>query len=110
MSATDAFKKALPTPVKRAIGETLDAVDRAKQWPAAALHPWRRESIRRLRALKDIHRGERCFFIGNGPSLRNTDLSKLQGRVHHRDEPHLPDVPRDGFPDHLPGVDQRPGH
>ncbi len=79
MSATDTLKRALPTPVKRAIGETLDAVDRAKQWPAAALHPWRQESIRRIRALKDIHRGERCFLIGNGPSLRNTDMSKLRG-------------------------------
>lgn len=79
MSASEALKKALPTPVKRAIGETLDAVDRAKQWPSAALHPWRQESIRRIRALKDIHRGERCFLIGNGPSLRNTDMSKLKG-------------------------------
>jgi len=79
MSASETLKKALPVPVKRAIGETLDAVDRAKQWPSAALHPWRQESIRRIRALKDIHRGERCFLIGNGPSLRNTDMSKLKG-------------------------------
>ncbi|MEN4042833.1 MAG: 6-hydroxymethylpterin diphosphokinase MptE-like protein, partial [Anaerolineaceae bacterium] len=28
---------------------------------------------------KDIHRGERCFIIGNGPSLRDTDLSRLRG-------------------------------
>ena len=26
-----------------------------------------------------IHRGERCFIIGNGPSLKDTDLSKLKG-------------------------------
>ena len=29
--------------------------------------------------MKDIHRGERCFIIGNGPSLRKMDVSKLQG-------------------------------
>ncbi|MEA2007834.1 MAG: 6-hydroxymethylpterin diphosphokinase MptE-like protein, partial [Chloroflexota bacterium] len=35
-------------------------------------------SIQRLAALKDIHKGERCFIIGNGPSLKNTDVSKLK--------------------------------
>ncbi len=40
--------------------------------------PLRRESIRQLAALKDIHRGERCFIIGNGPSLKQTDLSRLK--------------------------------
>ena len=46
--------------------------------PAAYLHPWRRESIRRLAAFKDIHKGKRAFIIGNGPSLKQTDLSKLK--------------------------------
>jgi hypothetical protein len=32
----------------------------------------------RLAALKDAHRGERCFLIGNGPSLKQTDLSLLK--------------------------------
>lgn len=27
--------------------------------------------------MKDAHRGERCFIIGNGPSLKQTDLSRL---------------------------------
>jgi hypothetical protein len=36
------------------------------------------ESVRRMAALKDKHRGERCFIIGNGPSLKNTDLSFLK--------------------------------
>jgi hypothetical protein len=35
-------------------------------------------SLRRLTGLKDSHRGERCFIIGNGPSLKQTDLSKLR--------------------------------
>ena len=33
-------------------------------------------SRRRLRALKGTHSG-RCFVIGNGPSLRNSDLQRL---------------------------------
>lgn len=51
------------------------------QLPAAYLHPWRRESLRRLTSLKDIHKGQRAFIIGNGPSLKQTDLSKLKGEI-----------------------------
>lgn len=32
---------------------------------------------RRIAALQNIHTGERCFFIGNGPSLRGEDLTRL---------------------------------
>ncbi|RAH96547.1 hypothetical protein DLJ53_32065 [Acuticoccus sediminis] len=36
----------------------------------------------RLRALKEMFRGrERCFVIGNGPSLNRTDLAMLKGEV-----------------------------
>jgi Protein of unknown function DUF115 len=38
-----------------------------------------RASARRLASLKDQHRGKRCFILGNGPSLRQTDLSRLRG-------------------------------
>lgn len=34
---------------------------------------------RRIMALKDRHRGERCFLLGNAPSLIDFDLSKLAG-------------------------------
>jgi len=37
-----------------------------------------RASIKRMRTLKDKHKGERCFIIGNGPSIKNTDLSLLK--------------------------------
>lgn len=33
----------------------------------------------RIRSLKDSHRGERCFIIGNGPSLTAADLDRLRG-------------------------------
>jgi len=51
------------------------------QLPAAYLHPWRRRSIERLAALKDIHKGQRAFIIGNGPSLKQTNMSKLKGEI-----------------------------
>jgi len=75
----DTMKKAIPVPVRRAIGEMLDAVDRTAQMPAAMFHPWRRDTMERLSALHNRHKGERCFIIGNGPSLRHTDMSKLRG-------------------------------
>lgn len=36
------------------------------------------DSLERLAAVKDIHRGGRCFIIGNGPSLKQTDLTRLR--------------------------------
>lgn len=36
------------------------------------------ESRRRLQALHDRHRGQRCFIIGNGPSLKETNLGLLR--------------------------------
>jgi len=73
-----AIKATLPGPLWRAASEARYAILRAGQWPAAAFHPWRRESIRQLGNLKDKHRGQRCFIIGNGPSLKQTDLTCLR--------------------------------
>jgi hypothetical protein len=44
-------------------------------------HPKAVISRRRLRAYKDMHKGQRCFIIGNGPSLKRTDLSLLKNEV-----------------------------
>ena len=74
-----ALKNTLPPRLVQWLGNTYDAIRRLPEQPAAYLHPWRRESIRKLAALKDSHKGERCFVIGNGPSLKSMDLSKLQG-------------------------------
>jgi hypothetical protein len=74
-----AFKRITPEPVWNAARETYDAIRRLPDLGPATLHPWRRASLRSLAALKDVHRGERCFIIGNGPSLRQTDLTKLRG-------------------------------
>ena len=74
-----ALKHNLSPQMVQALGNTYDAILRLPELPAAYLHPWRRVSIRKLSALKDSHHGERCFLIGNGPSLRSTDLSRLKG-------------------------------
>jgi len=74
----EVIKKNLPAPVVGLVRDGRDALLRASQWPSARFHPWRRESIKRLKAMKGIRQGERCFIIGNGPSLKVTDLSHLK--------------------------------
>lgn len=61
--------------------EIRDGFVRWLQWPAATFHPWRRSSIRKLATFRNLHRGQRAFIIGNGPSLQVTDLSKLQREI-----------------------------
>jgi len=68
----------LPSFILQTAKNTYDAIRRIPQLPDVYLHPWRRESIQRIKAFKDIHKGKRAFIIGNGPSLKQTDLSKLK--------------------------------
>jgi len=75
------FKSMLPQPMFQMARNTYDVFRRLPQLPSAYLHPWRRESIRRLAGLKNIHKGERAFIIGNGPSLKQTDLPKLKNEI-----------------------------
>lgn len=76
-----AVKNLVPASIWSFARDTYDAVRRLPELPNAYLHPWRRESIKRLGALKNIHKGKRAFIIGNGPSLRQTDLSKLKNEI-----------------------------
>mgnify|MGYP000592660892 FL=1 len=73
------FKTLTPTPLLNIIKNTYDAIRRLPQVPDAYLHPWRRRSRSRMAEFYNVHRGERCFIIGNGPSLKQTDLTRLQG-------------------------------
>lgn len=40
-----------------------------------------RDDQERLVSYRGRHAGERCFILGNGPSLRDTDLSKLESEA-----------------------------
>ncbi len=72
------LKRLTPQPLWHAARDVYALARHLPELPGAYLHPWRRESIRQLAALKDKYRGERCFIIGNGPSLRQTDVSHLK--------------------------------
>jgi hypothetical protein len=47
----------------------LGAALRLTRWP---------ENVKCLRAFQNLHLGKRCFILGNGPSLRQTDLRLLR--------------------------------
>lgn len=72
------FKQTLPSPVWDGVVYAHRVSSHAQH--AAVLYLSRKhwQSVPRLRALQDKHRGERCFIIGNGPSLNRMDLSLLR--------------------------------
>ncbi len=72
------LQRITPMPVLSVVKTSYDALRRLPQVPDAYLHPWRRESRARMAEYHNLHPGERCFIIGNGPSLKQTDLSKLK--------------------------------
>ncbi len=37
--------------------------------------------VDKIRKFKNLHKGQRCFIVGNGPSLNQTDLTKLQNEI-----------------------------
>ncbi len=78
MKTRQKIKNLFPPAVWQPVSAARYALARWVQYPAAYLHPWRQESMFRLAALKDMYAGERCFIIGNGPSLKNTDVAKLR--------------------------------
>jgi len=40
-----------------------------------------KQDRQRFKKLKNIHNGERCFLLGTGPSLKNTDVSLLKNEI-----------------------------
>ena len=52
--------------------------NRGRHQIAAAFSLRFRDSKQRMQEYRDRHRGQRCFVIGNGPSLRKTDMSMLR--------------------------------
>lgn len=72
------IKKSLPVPLLNKGRDCWDGIKRLGDIPQAYWSPARRDSIEKLAALRDSRKGERCFIIGNGPSLKNTDLTRLK--------------------------------
>lgn len=77
----ETVKQILPPGAVDLLREGRDGLMRLGDLPQAYGHPWRRDTIRRLPALKDSQRGKRCFILGNGPSLAKTDLTRLKNEL-----------------------------
>jgi len=69
--------------VQAALGRDADGFTADQQVERARWRELLTESgeAARLAKLKDIHLGKRAFFIGNGPSIKGQDLTKLAGEL-----------------------------
>lgn len=72
------LKEKIPVPIWNFVRKTYSGLMHLPDLPGVYFHPWRRVSKARLAELKDIHKDKRAFIIGNGPSLKQTDLGKLR--------------------------------
>ncbi len=79
MTLRASLKRITPAPVWKLGSDAYWAWRNRGQHVAAKIFDrrWSR-NVRALRKFENTHPHERCFIIGNGPSLRQTDLGKLQ--------------------------------
>lgn len=69
------LREITPTRIIIGVGRRLADIPHAMAWNARK--GLAAENRARLEQLRDKHAGERCFILGNGPSLGRTDLSRL---------------------------------
>lgn len=81
MGVKQTLKNVIPASGWTILRKTYSGLMHVPDLPSVYLHPWRRESMARLAGLKNIHAGQRAFIIGNGPSLKQTDLGRLKGEI-----------------------------
>jgi len=72
------LKEHLPDSILNTGRATCDWLQRLPEDISATFHPWRVDSKMKMKQYHNHFQGKRCFVIGNGPSLKNTDLAKLK--------------------------------
>lgn len=84
------FNKFVPTQSRSFIRKYYHGLFDIQYWKESSnlfpglgwfLHPQAYISRNRMRRFKNRHFGERCFIIGNGPSLKHMDLSPLRNEI-----------------------------
>ena len=80
-SFKQSIRNILPADIYQSLQSGRDAFLRLADLPGLYLHPWRLESNRRIMKYQNRYFGKRCFVIGNGPSLRNTDMRFLKNEI-----------------------------
>lgn len=66
--------------IKRNGNKILSSVERSKAYLSSA-GLFKESRYNKIKQFKNIHKGERAFIIGNGPSLNNMDLSYLNNEI-----------------------------
>jgi hypothetical protein len=80
MADKEQIKRVIPDSVWRFASERYWSwYNRDRHLLARIFSPVWMRNKERLETWRDRFRGQRCFVVGNGPSLRQTDLSKLAG-------------------------------
>lgn len=80
MSLKESLKKILPQRLwTLASARYWSWYNRDRHLVARIFSPEWMRNKQRLETWRDRFEGQRCFIVGNGPSLRKTDLSKLDG-------------------------------
>ena len=74
---TRTIRRLLPTSLVPPLRAAYLSLRRLPDLPGAYWHPWRRRSLRTLEDLRGRYAGRRAFILGNGPSLKRTDLARL---------------------------------
>ena len=67
--------------VKKIIGRIINYVLHVTSVIIVTISGKRKESDDYLKKIKDRYKGQRCFVIGNGPSLKASDLDKLKKEI-----------------------------
>jgi hypothetical protein len=76
----ETLKKILPNPLWQFASDRYWAwYNRDRHLLARIFSPAWMKNKERLESWRNRYAGQRCFVVGNGPSLRKTDLSKLKG-------------------------------
>jgi hypothetical protein len=79
MTLRTSIKKITPAPVWKAGSDGYWWWrNRGRHVVAKSFDPRWSKSVHTLHQYDNIHENKRCFIIGNGPSLRHTDMNKLR--------------------------------
>ncbi len=80
-SFKQSLRDMLPPELYQSLQNGRDAIVRLADIPGVYLHPWKLDSNRRIIKYQNRYSGQRCFVIGNGPSLNKMDLSYLKNEI-----------------------------
>jgi hypothetical protein len=82
MAIKDIMKRLVPDPIWHSVSKCYWWwYNRGRHQGAGLFSARLRRSRIAIRSYHDRHRGQRCFILGNGPSLRQTNLRLLENEV-----------------------------